>query len=181
MNAAEKTQYHLVTLHAQPYDVEARGFYFHSLEEYEEKADKNLNSWGGKVEEYEMQFIDGEGDQELLDRLPLAEFFEIVETWKSEDIEKIHLLAEAVGWHYIASTASELEDQIQDLIVYTSTHSKDDLGAEVMEAQDPEAYEKIRPYHHYFAFDRWLDDQLCGSSAITFYRDGKHYFIEYIG
>lgn len=46
-------------LHAQPYDLDAAGFYFRSLEDYEKKAEKNLNRYGQLVEEYELQVIDG--------------------------------------------------------------------------------------------------------------------------
>jgi len=47
-------------LHAQPYDTSANGFYFESLEEYADKASKNRNAYGEPVEEYELQFIDGD-------------------------------------------------------------------------------------------------------------------------
>lgn len=47
-------------LHAQPYDLVATGFYFESLEEYANKAGKNRNAYGDPVEEYEIQFIDGD-------------------------------------------------------------------------------------------------------------------------
>ncbi|AUQ75281.1 antirestriction protein ArdA [Phaeobacter piscinae] len=47
-------------LHAQPYDLDAIGFYFESLEEYANKARKNCNAYGDLVEEYEIQFIDGD-------------------------------------------------------------------------------------------------------------------------
>lgn len=178
MNTATQTKTHLVTLHAQPYDIEASGFYFHNMEEYETKYARNKNRYGQPVEEYELQFIDGEGNQELLDRLPLKEFFEIVETWDSEDIEKIEMLADCVGWHYIGNTADEIKEKFDDLIVYTSSHNKDDLGAEVMENSDSVAYEAIKPYSHYFDFERWLNDNRDGT---YYYKSGTHYYLEYIG
>jgi hypothetical protein len=53
-------------LFAQPYDISAEGFYFTSAEQYIAKAANNRNSLGLPVEEYEMQFIDGdELDAEL--------------------------------------------------------------------------------------------------------------------
>jgi hypothetical protein len=42
------------SLHAQPYDTSASGFYFDSAEEFAAKYDARL-----PVEEYELQFIDG--------------------------------------------------------------------------------------------------------------------------
>jgi len=47
-------------LHAQPYDINANGFYFDTIEEYAAKAAGNRNAFGDLVEEYEIQFIDGE-------------------------------------------------------------------------------------------------------------------------
>ena len=47
-------------LRAQPYDTSAIGFYFQSLEEYTTKSGTLLNAYGHKVEEFEIQFIDGE-------------------------------------------------------------------------------------------------------------------------
>lgn len=47
-------------LHAQPYDITANGFYFESLEDYADKAKSNRNDYGDPVEEYEIQFIDGD-------------------------------------------------------------------------------------------------------------------------
>ncbi|MCB1563899.1 MAG: antirestriction protein ArdA, partial [Alphaproteobacteria bacterium] len=50
----------MTTLFAQPYDISANGFYFETEEEYNERASKLLNSYGWPVEEFEIQFIDGE-------------------------------------------------------------------------------------------------------------------------
>ncbi|WP_282091665.1 hypothetical protein [Epibacterium ulvae] len=47
-------------LHAQPYDPDANGCYFESMEDYVSKAKLNRNSFGDVVEEYEIQFVDGE-------------------------------------------------------------------------------------------------------------------------
>lgn len=50
----------MALLYAQPYDLHAAGFYFDSLESYEKKAARNRNEFGDPVEEYEIQFIDGD-------------------------------------------------------------------------------------------------------------------------
>ncbi len=49
-----------ITLHAQPYDIAASGFYFESTEQYQERAARARNDFGQRVEEFEIQFIDGE-------------------------------------------------------------------------------------------------------------------------
>lgn len=48
-----------IILYAQPYDISANGFYFHNLEEYQQKSFTLRNSGGLPVEEFEIQFIDG--------------------------------------------------------------------------------------------------------------------------
>ena len=47
-------------LYAQPYDFEADGFYFASVEDYEAQINTIFNDGGDPVEEFEIQFIDGE-------------------------------------------------------------------------------------------------------------------------
>lgn len=48
----------MTTICAVPYDTSAPAFYFNSLDEYQQKYDRQL-----PVEEYEMQFIDGDNPQ----------------------------------------------------------------------------------------------------------------------
>ena len=50
----------MTQLHAQPYDLAANGFYFETAEEFTVKAKANRNDYGQEVEEYEIQFIDGD-------------------------------------------------------------------------------------------------------------------------
>jgi antirestriction protein len=45
---------------ATPYDISATGFYFETAEEFAEKSASHKNEHGEPVEEYEIQFIDGE-------------------------------------------------------------------------------------------------------------------------
>ena len=87
-------------LHAQPYDTSASGFYFRDPEEYAKKLSTCRNACGDPVEEFEIQFIDGETiDAALSEAWGLSQcnfrrFFEIVDEW-SED-EKRHFIV-AVG------------------------------------------------------------------------------------
>ncbi|MDF1803992.1 antirestriction protein ArdA [Thalassovita sp.] len=89
-----------ITLHAQPYDISACGFYFESYEDYEEKAAKLRNDYGDPVEEFEIQFIDGELiDCELakaigINQANLPDYLTCVTDW--EDWEKT-LVIIAVG------------------------------------------------------------------------------------
>jgi len=88
-------------LYAQPYDTTATGFYFRSLEEYEASARMLTNSNGDPVEEFEIQFIDGEEiDCALAEAIGMSQanfrdFLEIAETWADGTKE---LTVVAVGY-----------------------------------------------------------------------------------
>ena len=77
----------MIKLHAQPYDLASRGFYFETAEDYDEKASALRNDYGDPVEEFEIQFIDGEQiDCELakaigINQANFRDFLEIAETW----------------------------------------------------------------------------------------------------
>lgn len=86
----------MTTFYAQPYDITASGFYFETFEQYEERAAKALNDHGQPVEEFEIQYIDGDDlDAALaeawsLNQASLSRFFEANEEW--EDHEKIRFI-----------------------------------------------------------------------------------------
>lgn len=90
----------MTKLYSQPYDISATGFYFESYEEYHEKAANLRNEYGDPVEEFEIQFIDGEHiDCDLANALGLyqsniEEFFDAVNDWNEH--QKIHYII-AVG------------------------------------------------------------------------------------
>lgn len=71
-----------ISLYAQPYNIDAMGFYFSSYEEYTEKQESCRDSFGQIVEEFEIQHIDGAGDFARIvkpDQCNLEEWFEQVE------------------------------------------------------------------------------------------------------
>jgi len=80
----------MTQLYAQPYDITANGFYFETAEDYATKASALRNDYGDQVEEFEIQFIDGEGiDCELaktigINQANFAQFFECVDAWDDE-------------------------------------------------------------------------------------------------
>lgn len=80
----------MTMLHAQPYDLAAAGFYFESAEDYAQRAASLRNDYGQPVEEFEIQFIDGERlDAELFEALKVGQsdigaYFEAVENWSDD-------------------------------------------------------------------------------------------------
>jgi len=125
-----------VTLHAQPYDLDAQGFYFTSFEDYETKYNKNCNVYGQPVEEYMFDFIDGSAiDCDLFKAVTggynLKAFFMVANTW--EDYDKIPLII-AYEENITSEPFNEevTPDLFQDIDIYYDM-SFEDLAWEFIE------------------------------------------------
>ncbi|WP_417681660.1 antirestriction protein ArdA [Roseibium sp.] len=94
----------MTTLFAQPYDISASGFYFETFEDYQDKAIKAVNRYGEPVEEFEIQFIDGEEiDSELakafgVNQANLESFFEAIEDLDKQDKQKLIIAVGDCGY-----------------------------------------------------------------------------------
>ena len=136
MTQAQLKQAETLTLYAQPYDFDASGFYFDSLEDYQAKYNSNFNVYGQHVEEYEIQFIDGSAiDCDLFKAVKgeyhLKAFFKVAEEW--EDCDKIPLIIAYEG--NITSEPFNEEvtpDMFEDIDIYYDM-SFEDLAWEFIE------------------------------------------------
>jgi antirestriction protein len=94
--AKTETFTHRTRFYAQPYDIMAHGFFFECAENYTAKRDACRNAHGQAVEEFEIQFIDGDDlDAALFDALPVNQsnilaFMARVDEW--EDWQKKDLI-----------------------------------------------------------------------------------------
>ena len=81
-------------LYANPYDMDATGFYFSTLEEYNAKAKVNFNRYGQFVEEYMIDSIDGTLlELELASAIGLAQYnfaayLEACDEWSDDEITR---------------------------------------------------------------------------------------------
>lgn len=89
-NPKPKRNYEMTTFYAQPYDISATGFYFEDKETFEKKITSIRNEYGDPVEEFEIQFIDGEMiDVQVCEALGLyqsniVKVMELVEEWDKD-------------------------------------------------------------------------------------------------
>ena len=109
--------------HATPYDISAMGFYFKTYEEYCQKAKKHTNAYGQPVEEFEIQFIDGD-NYELFNALRinqanLNEWFETYEDMDDEDAAKVIYLIDHLG--YTAYDANDIQNKLDDITLFKGT------------------------------------------------------------
>jgi len=149
----------MTTLYAQPYDISANGFYFETEEEYNEKASKLLNHYGDPVEEFEIQFIDGESiDCELFRVLGahqgnFAAYLEAVEEWSEDDKIKIIIAVGEIG--YIFDLGKDTPDQF-DVDLYELDSLKDLAEQFVEDGLFGEISASIQNYLDYDAIARDL-------------------------
>jgi antirestriction protein len=96
----------MTTLYAQPYDISASGFYFDDAGSYARQANALRNDYGQPVEEFEIQFIDGERIDAALaeawgiNQANLARFFEIVEEWSDDQKQRFIIAVGECGYRF---------------------------------------------------------------------------------
>lgn len=113
----------MTTLYAQPYDISATGFYFDTIEEYEQKAARNRNDYGQPIEEYEIQFIDGERiDAALFDALKVHQgnfnsFLDASDSWDEYQKRKVIIAVGEAGYSFDLKSGDpdDLEVDIYEL------------------------------------------------------------------
>ncbi len=107
-----------VALHALPYDTSAPGFYFMTVEDYRVLAAKAVNAYGDPVEEFEIQFIDGDLlDAELakafqLNQCNIQHFFEAADEWREDQKIKFIIAVGECGHNF-----DRASDDVDDLDV----------------------------------------------------------------
>lgn len=172
MNATATTTEALIedcTLYAQPYNIEATGFYFTSAEEFEQKAEGLIDRYGSPVEEFEIQYIDGD-DAALfeavgVDQSNLDTWFELLDL---EDHEKAALYF-LCGVH--GRGLSEALGIVQDVSLYEGRLI--DAATELFdECYAHEIPERLR---YYIDYDRFARDCDIGGDMSEFEFNGTTY------
>ncbi|MGJ8534882.1 MAG: antirestriction protein ArdA [Alphaproteobacteria bacterium] len=157
----------MTQLHAQPYDTSAKGFYFSKPSEYAMRAISNLNSSGGTIEEYEIQFIDGEDiDCALakaweLNQANFTAYLEAVEEW--EESHKIRYIIAVGECGYSHEQVADDPGQI-DMTLYELSSMKE-LAEHFV---DEGLYGEIpKPLEHYIDTEAIARDLSHDYSEVT--------------
>jgi len=149
----------MIKLYAQPYDISATGFYFDSADDYSNKYNSCHNDYGDKVEEFEIQFIDGDlRDAELFKALDInqttfAEFFDKAEVWDTDQKTKIIIAIGECG--YIFDFNSNTPDDFE-IDIYELDNMKELAEQFIDEGLFGEIPEAIQSYLDYDAIARDL-------------------------
>ncbi len=163
----------MTTLYATPYDISANGFYFETVEEYTKKVSKLRNSSGWPVEEFELQFIDGESiDAKLFEALGVHQgnfpaFLEAANDWSEDDKIKVIIAVGEAGYSFALGTDDP--DKF-DVDLYELDSMRELAKQFVEEGLFGEIPEKIQ---HYLDYDAIARDLSMDYSEITI--AGTHY------
>ena len=140
------------TLHATPYNRDATGFYFTDALDYENKATMHVDRYGNLVEEFEIQFIDGDDAQLFtacgINQANLNTWFDDIEFL--QDYEKVNL------YYLVAVVGYSLEQALNkiDEPSITEANLRDAAEALFDECWLHDVPENIRFYIDYGKFAR---------------------------
>ena len=149
----------MTELFAQPYDISAVGFYFRTASEYAKKSSRLRNAAGWPVEEFELQFIDGESiDAKLFEALGVnqcnfTQFLDACDTWDDDQKRKVIIAVGEYGYGFDL-TSGDPDDF--DIDLYEMDSLRELAEQFVDEGLFGEIPEPIRNYLDYDAIARDL-------------------------
>jgi hypothetical protein len=160
------------TFYAQPYNLDARGFYFGSMAEYNAKTEGLTDRYGSPGEEFELQFIDGSSEDAQLfsacsvNQCNLEQFFTLVDEFDDREKAALFYLADING--------QSMEDAVSNLddVNLFEGHLKEAAEELFDECYAHEIPENLRCYIDYEAFAR---DCELGGDMYEFEFAGKTY------
>jgi hypothetical protein len=162
----------MTILHANPYNIDATGFYFSSAEEFTTKQEALRDRFGAPVEEFEIQYIDGD-DSKLFEACRIHQGN--LDTW-FDDIENLDDQQKAALYYLTDCNGCDLGDalgSLDDVSLYEG--SLLDAATELFdEIYLPEVPEAVRNYIDYDAF---ANDCRLGGDLCEFRFDGATFTV----
>jgi hypothetical protein len=160
----------MTILHANPYTPDARGFNFSTAEDFTIRASALRDRFGSPVEEFELQYLDGE-DGQLFEACKIHQGN--LDTW-FDDIETLEDYEKAALFYLVDQAGYRLDQALEKLEdVCISECSLIDAASELFdECYLPEVPEAVRNYIDYDAFAR---DCRLGGDMCEFIYAGTTY------
>lgn len=152
-----------IEFYAQPYNPDARGFYFTTEEEFEQKSSECRDAFGYPVEEFEIQFIDGSHEEADLfsacgvNQANIGQFLTIIDEVPDYQFPALYYLCDVLGYD-MATGMGKLDE------VSLCSGSLEDAAEELFdECYAHDIPENLRIYIDYAKFAR--DCELGGDMA----------------
>ena len=160
--------------HATPYDSSAAGFYFSTYDEFTERAAKQRNAYGKPVEEYEIQWIEGEGYALFhairVSQANLKRWCETFEGLDEETTTKLVYLIDHLGY-----TPAEALDRLDDVQLFEGTAQE--YAEQLLE--DTGLLDALAEHlRRYFDTEAFARDLLLGGDISQCEIDGRSWIIQ---
>jgi Antirestriction protein (ArdA) len=159
----------MTTLHATPYNLDIKGFYFESEDEFITKMEGLTDKYGIPVEEFEIQFIDGDDDE-------LFEAAGITQATLSIWFDDIELLTnyQKLGLFFLLDIGRGLECALENY---------DDASIQEGDLEDAAAQLFDECYAHdipeslryYIDYEKFAQDVKLGGDMVEFEYNGTTY------
>lgn len=155
-------------LFAMPYDMDARGFYFSTAEEFTTKAASLTNTHGQPVEEFELQFIDGD-DGQLFEACRIDQTS--LELWFDEigDLEPWKKVALFYLVNFAGFALPEAFERVEDVSLYEGTI----LEAATELFDSCYLHEVPESVRNYVDYERFANDCRLGGDMTEFDYEGS--------
>jgi hypothetical protein len=162
-----------IQFYAQPYNLDARGFYFSTSDEFDTKASQCKDAFGLPVEEFEIQFIDGTSEEADLfkacgvNQSNIAEFLEVLNETEDYQLPAISYLCD------LGYTMGQAVSQSADASIFHG--NLEDAAEELFD----EIYLHEVPEHlrNYIDYDRFANDCRLSGDMAEFEFGGETYTI----
>lgn len=164
------TEQFSTNLFAQPYNPDAQGFFFRSAEEFEAKSENLRDRFGSPVEEFEIQFIDGD-DASLfeacgINQSSLFAWFDEISVLDEHEKISLFFLAGSLGYFL-----DEAIDKIDEVSIFHGD------SQEAAQGLFDECYADAIPENlrFYFDMERFARDLEIAGDFHEFEYEGKTY------
>lgn len=156
-----------LTLYANPYDIEAQGFYFSDMADFKKKVKKAKNIHGDPVEEFEIDFINGDDTEMKLFSMMetgqhnIEEYFDAVdEGYDEDDIQRLQILTEDMGYDF-----NDALDKKDDLVVYGEFKDDEDYAYEFVDQMGGAGELGKETLEQYFDYESFGRDLVLGGDV----------------
>lgn len=153
------------TFYAQPYCIDAIGFYFDTFQEYELRVSACKDCFGHAVEEFELQFIDGDSEDAQVfaacrvDQANILFWFDEVECLTRDEKAALYFLCDVLG-----CTTEDALRRLEDVQLFSGALK--DAAVDLFD----EIYIEQIPAHlrHYIDYEAFASDCEVGGDMTEF-------------
>jgi len=169
----EAHQTAFIQFYAQPYNPDARGFYFSTVEEFETLSSRCVDAFGFPVEEFEIQFIDGTREEADLFRAcgvnqaNIGEFLEMLDEVEDHQLPAVFYLCD-MGY-----SMDEAKRKADDASIYEG--DLEDAAEELFD--DCYLHEVPEHLRYYIDYDRFANDCRIAGDMAEFEFGGSTYTV----